>query len=157
MSYATAVGDGQEAAVQPVVGALPIPETTATALADKDDPINLKLYSGKKLGAMYCYEIATDEMEVVIAAGPEPTDPWIKLGGLIDATTLKADWATTDIAADAKTDWAEADIDTNAEIVTTINAQALEVNLILDGIAANMNTVAGEVNAFITGSTITPS
>lgn len=126
MAFDTAIGDSQEASVQPVVGALPIPETTAAALADKDDPINLKLYSGKKLGAMYCYAPDTDEMEVVIAWGPEPTDPWIKLGALVDATPLKSDWAAGDVG----------------------DATAIAVAL---------NIIAGEVNAFITGSTITPA
>jgi len=156
MASTNVIGDSQVTAVQPLIVEEPLPITTEAKLLDKDDPINLKLYSGKKAGALYAYSPGTDEMEVVIATGPEPTDPWIRLGGLIDATALKADWATSDIAADAKADWAAGDVGDAAAIAVALNAQAVETNLILDGVAANMNTVAAEVNAFITASTITP-
>jgi hypothetical protein len=126
MGYDSAIGDTQEASVQPVVSALPISETTAAALADKDNAINNAMYSGKKIGAMYCYEIASDQVEVVIATGSAATDPWIKLGALVDATALKADWAAGDVGDAA-------------------------------AIATALNTQAAEVNAFITGTTITPS
>lgn len=82
------IGDKQVTAVQPVVAALPLGEVTAAALADIDNAVNIALYSGKKLGAMYCYKVSAGVMEVVVAAGSAPSDKWVKLNGASSITVL---------------------------------------------------------------------
>lgn len=82
----TVIGDSQPAAKEVVVGALPISVVTLAELSAVADPVNLKLYSGKKIGAMYAYLASAGVMEVVIAAGSEPTDKWTKLSDGLQIT-----------------------------------------------------------------------
>ena len=82
------IGDTQAVAVQPVVADEGLPITTAAKLADAEDAVNITLYSGKKMGTMYTYEVSTGVMEVVVAAGPAPDDKWTKLVGAGPALAL---------------------------------------------------------------------
>jgi len=79
MAYSTAIGDSQPVAQTVVVSGLPVSLTTAAKLADADDAVNDTNLSGKKMGSMYAYEVADGVMEVVVAAGSEPTDNWVRL------------------------------------------------------------------------------
>ena len=120
MSYSTKIGDAQPEAVAATVSALPISEVTLAELQDADDPVNLKLYSGKRLGAMYCYEVEDGVMEVVVAAGSEATDNWVK---------LSAAGATTELDLTVAGDVGDA-----AGITTQLNLVENAINTLLAGV-----------------------
>ena len=119
MAYSTKIGDAQPVAQTVVVAGIPVSITTAAKLADADDPVNIALYSGKKMGAMYAYEVSTGVMEVVVAAGSAPTDKWVRL--------------TSQGASTALTLTTSAQTDTAAHIATQLNLIENAVNAILDG------------------------
>ena len=119
MSYSTVTGDSQPTAEVCPNAALPISVTTAAALADADHAVNNALVSGKKLGAMYMYEVGTGVMEVVVATGPATTDPWTRL-------TSKAVTTALTLSTAAQTD-------TAAHIATQLNKIENAINAILTG------------------------
>lgn len=119
MAYSTKIGDAQPVAQTVVVAGIPVPITTAAKLAAKDDAVNDKHLGGKKMGAMYAYKVSAGVMEVVVAAGPEPTDKWVRLTsrGATTALTLSTAVQT----------------DTAAHIATQLNKIENAVNAILGG------------------------
>ena len=119
MAYSTAIGDSQPVAQTVVVSGLPVSLTTAAKLADADDAVNDTNLSGKKMGSMYAYEVADGVMEVVVAAGSEPTDNWVRL------TSQGANAALTLTLA--------ADVGDAAGITTRLNLVENAINAILDG------------------------
>jgi hypothetical protein len=119
MAYSTTIGDAQPTAVAATVSALPISEVTLAELQDADDAVNFKLYSGKRLGAMYCYEVESGVMEVVVAAGSEPTDNWVKLSSTAATTALTLTEA--------------GDVADAAGITAQLNLVENAINAILDG------------------------
>ena len=73
------IGDTQAKAVQPVVSALPISVVAEAAIVDKDNAVNIALYSGKKEGACYIMKETTGgELVMIVAAGSAPTDVWYR-------------------------------------------------------------------------------
>lgn len=88
MAYSTLIGDSQPVASKVVVAGLPVSLTTLAELSDADDPINNTELSGKKIGAMLAYEVDTGIVEVVVATGSEPTDPWTRLSAEGTVTNL---------------------------------------------------------------------
>ena len=119
MAYSTKIGDSQPTAQTVVVAGLPVSITTAAKLADADDAVNNTLLSGKKMGAMYAYEVSAGVMEVVVAAGSATTDKWVRL--------------TSQGASTALTPTTSAQTDTAAHIATRLNLIETAVNAILDG------------------------
>ena len=119
MAYSTAIGDSQPIAQTVVVSGLPVSLTTAAKLADADDAVNDTNLSGKKIGAMYAYEVKDGVMEVVVAAGSETTDNWVRL------TSQGANAALTLTLA--------AGVGDAAGITTRLNLVENAINAILDG------------------------
>ena len=119
MAYSTAIGDSQPVAQTVVVSGLPVSLTTAAKLADADDAVNDTNLSGKKMGAMYAYEVKDGVMEVVVAAGSGTTDNWVRLtsqGANADLTLTVA-----------------ANVGDAAGITTRLNLVENAINAILDG------------------------
>ena len=119
MAYSTAIGDSQPIAQTVVVSGLPVSLTTAAKLADADDAVNDTNLSGKKIGAMYAYEVKDGVMEVVVAAGSETTDNWVRL------TSQGANAALTLTLA--------GNVGDAAGITTRLNLVENAINAILDG------------------------
>lgn len=119
MAYSTVIGDSQPTAYEVVVGALPVSSTTLAKLADVDDPVNVTLLSGKKFGTMYTVEADTGVVDLVIASGSEPEDPWTKLSGTGAYATLTLSTAS--------------DVGTAADIATRLNIIEAAVNALTAG------------------------
>jgi hypothetical protein len=119
MAYSTAIGDSQPVAQTVVVSGLPVSLTTAAKLADADDAVNDTNLSGKKMGAMYAYEVKDGVMEVVVAAGSGTTDNWVRL------TSQGANAALILTVA--------ANVGDAAGITTRLNLVENAINAILDG------------------------
>jgi len=79
MASTNVIGDSQEAAVQPIVSAFPLGAVTEAQIADKTDPVNIALYSGKALNSVYIYLPTAGGADIIIASGKEPTDTWFKV------------------------------------------------------------------------------
>lgn len=125
------IGDTQAKAVQPAVSALPLGMTTYAELIDATSAVNTKLYSGKKSGAMYVYEVSAGVMQVVVASGSEPTDTWTKLSDNTAAAPIVLS-TTTEIGATYD----------QAEVVAQLNLIEAKIN---------------EVIGLMVASTITPA
>ena len=119
LAYSTKIGDSQPTAQTVVVAGLPLSITTAAKLADADDAVNNTLLSGKKMGAMYAYQVSAGVMEVVVAAGSGKNDKWVRL------SSQGANAAVADTTA--------ALVGTAANIAIEINKVIAAVNAILDG------------------------
>ncbi len=119
MAYSTIIGDSQPAATVCPNAALPISITTYAKLANANDPVNDSKVSGKKLGAMFQYEVTTGLMEVVVATGSDTTSPWTRLTSKGVASSLALSTA--------------AQLDTAAKIATQLNLIEVAVNKITAG------------------------
>ena len=79
MASSTAIGDSQEAAVQPVVSGIILSSVTQADVADKDSAINNKLYSGKQFGACYIMVLTAGGTDIIVAQGPDTTSKWHRI------------------------------------------------------------------------------
>ena len=83
----TVIGDKQAVAVQPVVAALPLGVVAQADIADVDNAVNVALYSGKKLGAVYLMINTTGgNFDIIVAKGSAPTDVWERISDGTDIT-----------------------------------------------------------------------
>lgn len=84
MAYSTIIGDQQPAAAICAAAALPVSVVTQAQIEDVDSPVNNKLISGKKKGALYLMTTTTGSYPVMVCAmGAEASDVWVT----VDVTT----------------------------------------------------------------------
>jgi len=76
MATSNKVGDLPRVAKNAVVASLPISAVLMTDLQDATSAVNDALLSGKKLGSVYLVSDGTNVSDIVIAQGPDSTDPW---------------------------------------------------------------------------------
>lgn len=89
MAYSTKIGDSQPKAVQPMVAALPLGIVTQAQILDKDDAVNMAVYSGKKLGAVFLMTNTTGgNFDIVVAKGSLSTDVWERISDGTDITPV---------------------------------------------------------------------
>jgi len=82
MAFNTAVGDLQPAAEICPVASLPLSQRTVLELEDINNPSNDAQISGKRQGAMYVVQTDESIMDIAIAYGSAPADPWVYLSSV---------------------------------------------------------------------------
>lgn len=155
MAYSTAIGDSQPTAYEVVVGALPVSSTTLAKLADVDDPVNVTLLSGKKFGTMYTVEADAGVVDLVIASGSEPEDPWTKLSGTGAYATLTLSTGV-EISSNLTLS-TPVSVGDAGGITTQLNLIENSMNDITNTILEKLNALEAAVNALTAGNTITPA
>jgi hypothetical protein len=86
------IGDTQTVAVQPVVSSVQaIPMVLQAAVVDKNNAVNITLYSGKKEAACYLMkETVGGKLVMIIAGGRLPTSPWYRQDNATTGTITPA-------------------------------------------------------------------